>query len=198
LVREAAPDIFNAQSDLLGTMPPTPFEKVRRRIETRGTTDDEIKANIGVAERLYDYATTNDVRAKWYNIAPFQLSGAVGIEVSYWLPLILAQEGRLIIPFLDPRLSDSLTSEGRRFAFSMIHEKARIIDPDLADAELLIFQVTTVGGKRLLKTRFAGDLLLMDYDELDTRVAETYADWEIVQAEREEERRRAGGRGSLL
>jgi hypothetical protein len=51
----------------------------------------------------------------------------------------------------------------------------------------------------LLRTYFASDLPLMDYDELDTRVAETYADWEIVLAEREEERRRAsGGRGSLL
>jgi hypothetical protein len=113
--------------------------------------------------------------------------------------LILAQERRLVIPFLDPRRSNGLTSEGRRFVFSMINEKARVIDPDLADAELLIFRVTAVDDDRLLRTYFASDLPLMDYDELDTRVAETYADWEIVLAEREEERRRAsGGRGSLL
>jgi hypothetical protein len=82
LVRQAASDIFNAQSDLLGTIPPTDFEKIRRRIEVQGTSEDEIRANVGVAERLYDYAMTNDVRAKRYYIAPFQLSGAVGIEVS--------------------------------------------------------------------------------------------------------------------
>jgi hypothetical protein len=39
----------------------------------------------------------------------------------------------------------------------------------------------------------------MSYDELNTKVSETYADWEIVQAEREQERRQAGGgSGSLI
>ncbi len=82
----------------------------------------------------------------------------------------------------------------------MIHEKARIIDPDLTDAELAIFQFTPVGDdRRLLRIHFAGPMSLMSYDELDTRVSETYADWELVLAEREEQRRRAGGgSGSLL
>jgi len=140
LVRQAAPDIFNAQSDLLGTIPPTEFSKIRHFIEANATSDDEIKANVGVAERLHEYAASIGVRAKRHHIAPFQLSGAVGIEVSYWLPLILVLNDRLIIPFLDPRRSHGLSSEGRRFAYSMIHEKARAIDPDLADAELLIFR----------------------------------------------------------
>jgi hypothetical protein len=199
LVRLAAPDIFNAQSDLLGTIPPTDFEKIRHRIEANGTTPDEIKANIEVAESLHAYAIDKLVRAKKHYIAPFQLSGAVGIEVSYWLDLVLSLDGRLIIPFLDPRRSHALTSEGRRFAFSMIQEKARTIDPDLADAELAIFQFTAIGdGRRLLKVHVAGTMTLMTYDELDMRVSETYADWELVQAERAEERRRAGGSGSLL
>jgi len=81
----------------------------------------------------------------------------------------------------------------------MIHEKVRVIDPDLADAELLILRVGAADETRVLRTHFAGDMPLLSYDELDTRVGETYADWEIVLAEREEERRRAGGgRGSLL
>ena len=81
----------------------------------------------------------------------------------------------------------------------MIHEKARVIDRDLADAELLIGQVISVDDKRVLRTHFAESLPLMSYDELDTRVSETYANWEIVQTEREHERRRAGGgSGSLL
>jgi hypothetical protein len=183
----------------LGTIPPTPFDKIRQRIETNGTSDDEIEANSGVAECLYHFAANNNVRAKRHHIAPFQLSGAVGIEVSYWLPLILVLNDRLAIPFLDPRRSHGLTSEGRRFTFSMINEKARIIDPDLFDADLLIFDVGSIDGRRVLKTHFAGFSPLMSYDELDTRVSETYADWEIVLAEREEERRRErGGRGSLL
>jgi hypothetical protein len=118
--------------------------------------------------------------------------------VSYWLPLILVLDERLIITSLDPRRSHGLTSEGRRFAYSMIHEKARVIDPDLAAAELLIFQVVAIDDKRVLRTHFAGELPLMSYEELDTRVSETYADWEVVQAEREQERRRAGGSGILL
>lgn len=199
LVRQAAPDIFNAQSDLLGTIPPTEFNKIRHRIEVAGTSDDEIKANLDVAECLYDFAINNKVRAKRHYIAPFQLTGAVGIDVSYWLSLILILGDRLIIPFLDPRRSHGLSSEGRRFAYSMIHEKARVIDRDLADAELLIFRVASVDDKRMLRTHFAGELSLMSYDELDARVSETYADWELVQAEREQERRRAAsGSGSLI
>jgi hypothetical protein len=199
LVRGATPDIFNAQSDLLGTIPPTEFSKIRYRIEANGTSDDEITANVGVAERLYDFAASNGVRAKRHYTAPFQLSSAVGTEVSYWLPLILVLDKRLIIPFLDPRRSHGLSNEGRRFAYSMIHEKARVSDPDLADAELLIFRVASVDDKRVLRTHYAGELPLMSYEELDTRVSETYAEWEIVQAEREQERRRAGGGpGSLI
>ena len=45
----------------------------------------------------------------------------------------------------------------------------------------------SVDDKRVLRTHFAGELSLMSYDELDARVSETYADWELVQAEREEE-----------
>jgi len=198
-VRRAAPDIFNAQSDLLGAIPPTPFDKIRHGIKANATSDDEINANVGVAQCLYDFATTNNVRAKRYHIAPFRLSGSVGIDVSYWLPLILVFDDRLIIPFLDPRRSHGLTNEGRRFAFSMINEKARVIEPDLAEADLLIFQLGSVADKRVLRPHFAGALPLMSYDELDTRVSETYADWEIVQTERETERRRAGGgSGTLL
>jgi len=199
LVRQAAPDIFNAQSDLLGTIPPTDFEKIRRHIQTHATSADEVRANLGVAECLHDFATDNGVRAKHHPVAPFQLSGSVGIGVSYWLSLILILHDRLVIPFLDPRRSHGLTSDGRRFVFSMIHEKVRVIDPDLADAELLILRVGAADETRVLRTHFAGDMPLLSYDELDTRVGETYADWEIVLAEREEERRRAGGgRGSLL
>ena len=81
----------------------------------------------------------------------------------------------------------------------MIHEKARTIDPDLADAELAIFQFLPVDhDQRHLKIHVATDVTLFCYEELDTRVAETYADWEIVLAEREQEARRAGGQPGTL
>src|SRR6266481_5452383 len=91
LVRQAAPDIFNAQSELLGTIPPTDFEQIRRRMQASGGSIQEIKANLAVAESLHAYTTCNTVSAKRYYISPFQLSGAVGIELCYWLPLVLVQ-----------------------------------------------------------------------------------------------------------
>lgn len=201
-----APDTFNAQLELFGGAEPTSLDQIRRRIialSRRG--DEEATANLEVTECSHKYAVDNNVRAKRYDISPYNLGSAFGIKYSFWLPLVLFADDRLMIPFIDPRRTRGLSAIGRRFAFSMAHHRARVLYPDLADAELAIFTFPVVtdaseGGCRRLRTYVAGDSSLFSYEELDQMVAETYRIWEQVLAERRDEARRTGGglRGSLL
>jgi hypothetical protein len=201
-----APDTFNAQLELFGAAEPTSLDQIRRRIialSRRG--DEEATANLEVTECLHKYAVDNNVRAKRYDISPYNLSGAVGIHYSFWLPLVLVVDDRLMIPFIDPRRTRGLSAIGRRFTFSMAHHRARVLYPDLADAELAIFAFPVMtdpyrGECRRLRTYLAGGGSLFSYEELDRMVAETYQIWEQVLAERRDEARRAGvgRRGSLL
>jgi hypothetical protein len=191
---------------LFGSAEPTHLDQIRRRIialSRRG--DEEATANLEVTECLHKYAVDNNVRARRYDISPYNLSSAVGINYSFWLPLVLFADDRLLVPFIDPRRTRGLTAIGRRFAFSMAHHRARVLYPDLVDAELAIFAFPVVGDlsrveRRGLRTYFAGDEALFSYEELDQMVAETYRIWQQVLTERRDEARRAGGgrRGSLL
>src|SRR5262249_19652097 len=125
----------------------------------------------------------------------------IGVKVQFWLPLVLLIDGKPLVPFFDPRRSLRLTEEARRFAFSVMHERIRVADPDLAAVGLGIFQFNeTKGQGRVLKLHTDAGVELYSFDELDAMVVETYSLWREVLAEREEGRReRANGRrGSLL
>lgn len=204
--KQTAPDTFNAQMDLFGRAEPTTLDQIRRRIislSRRG--DEEAAANLEVTECLHRFAVERNVWAKRYDILPYNLSSVAGISYSYWLPLVLVIDDRLMIPFIDPRRTRGLTAAGRRFAFSMAHHRARVLDPDLTDAELAIFRFPPIASedlaqRRRLQTYFAGDDRLFSYEELDRMVAETYEIWQQVLVERRGEARRVSGgrKGPLL
>ena len=87
----------------------------------------------------------------------------------------------------------------------MIHHRARVLDPDLADAELAVFAFPVVTGpdgveRRKLRAYFAGADPLFSYEQLDRMVIETYEIWQQVLAERQDKVRRASGgkKGDLL
>lgn len=204
--KRAAPDTFNAGTELFGYAQPTSLEQLRKRVIAecrRG--DEEIAANLEVTECLHRFAVDNIVRAKLVDIAPYTLSSAVGISYAFWLPLVLLIGDQLLLPFIDPRRTRGLSASGRRFAFSMAHHRVRELYPDLAGAELAIFRfpsVTDARGvtARRLQTFLAADGPLYTYEELDLMVAKTYQIWQQVLAERQDEARRASGgrRGTLL
>jgi len=199
-----AQDIFNAQPTLFGAAAPTGLSLVRKKVIAACKSEDEIKANVEITECLCEWATQRAVRARLHHIPPYLLSNAVGISYSFWLNLVLIVENRLVIPFLDPRRKHQLTPVGLRFVFSMMHHRARVLDPDLADAELAVFQFPpTIGAdgteRRILLPHFAGDTELYSFDELEKIVGETYDLWQQVLTERSETARKsAGKRGTLI
>lgn len=104
--------------------------------------------------------------------------------------------GRPLVPFIDPRKAKKLTKEGRRFAFSVMHERIRAADPDFSVVELGIVQFDAMARGdavvRIPKLYMASDIELFDFDAIDAMVRETYYIWHAVLAEREADARRRG------
>jgi hypothetical protein len=197
--RRHEPDIFNGRGELFREAQQADLETIKELIRKDRFTRNEAteRANIEVAECLHDFAVKSRIQARRYHISPFVLTGAAGIKLSYWSPLILVKDERLHVVFIDPRRENGLTAEGRHFAFSMMHHRARAVYLDLDDAELMICQFPMADDtQRYLKVYAASQLdrPLFSYDELEQRVRETYTIWKVVLAEREAEQRRRADR----
>jgi hypothetical protein len=93
-----------------------------------------------------------------------------------------------------------LTVDGRRFVFSVMHERIRAADPDFANVTLAIvqFSLSTKGPREPAIFTDQG-VELFTFDELDQMVRETYQLWMEVYEERAADvRRRGAGGGGLL
>lgn len=192
-------DTFNIQAGPLAagakTTLPQLFDHIRS-LCTRG--DEEYLANIRVGEGLFTWAAENEITGRRLEIFPFALG--VADKVTYWSQVIVGIDGRPCVPFIDPRRSPKLTRAGRKFVHSVMHERIRVADPDLAEVGLAIIQFENAEkGPRKPSIHLEGDSLF-NFDELAEMTRETYAIWEEVLDERDEETRRraAGTKGSLL
>ena len=194
-MRSATSDLLNVQSDLIGPMPRTPWDKIEQTIRKRSRSDNEQQANLRVAQGLFSYVDENRVVGRRHEIFPLGLG--VGTKVVFWQPVILTLSARPVIPFLDPRRAKSLTAEGRRFVFSVMHERIRAADPDFADVSLAIVQFTRSDkGPRQPVVFKDNAVQLFTFDQLDEMVRETYEIWlEVCEERAADVRRRAGGTG---
>lgn len=131
-------DIFNVQPAMFGPVAPTDWAIVEANLRRKCKSNEEITANLRVAKGLHEFTTAAQIMGRAQEFFPMAMS--TGRKVTYWLPMILAIDERPLVPFIDPRRSRSLTKEGRRFVFSMMHERIRAADPDYANVGLGIFQ----------------------------------------------------------
>jgi hypothetical protein len=199
-VRARFADIFNVQPDMFAVADPTTWPVLERLIRAKATSDDECSANLLVAKGLHDFARSNALRSR--SQAFFPLSLSVGEKVEYWLPMVMALKGVPLVVFIDPRRGKRLTSDARRFVFSMMHEHIRVANPDFSGARLGIVQFgDAVGDQRPVKLSTDEGVDLFDFDQLDQMVRETYDIWREVSEAREDEVRRkaaGGGHGPLF
>jgi len=198
-VRKSVSDILNVEAGFLGSLPRTPYSKIVETIIKESRTPDEVDANLRVAEGLYQHAEKHKLTGRRHDIFPM----AIGTEqkVVYWHPLILSVAGRPLVPFFDPRrTATQLTTQGRRFAFSMMHERIRAADPDFAEVALGIFQFSIPKvGPRIPRLFTDDGVVRFSFEELDRMVRDTYAIWREVCEERAEKARRtAGGVGGMF
>jgi hypothetical protein len=198
-VRASLSDILNIQAGLIGSLARTPWDRIAEAIRRRSKTDGEEIANLRVAEGLFSYVEETGISGRHHEIFPLALG--VGTKVVYWHPALLTFQKHPLIPFFDPRRAQALTEDGRRFVFSVMHERIRAADLDFAQVPLGIFQFSRPDEGPRIPILFIDDgIKLFTFDELDQMVRETYELWrEVCEARVADERRRAGGRkGGLI
>jgi hypothetical protein len=198
-VRACFSDIFNIQSDLdFGAADSTPWAVIEAALRKRSRSDEEFNYNRRVALGLHDFATSGRVFGRRQEFFP--LSMGMGQKVTLWLPMILSIDEHASAMFIEPRRTKGLTAEGRRFAFSMMHERIRAADEDFSDVRLTIVQFgDTSDERRAVRLHTDEDVELYSREELEQMVASTYEMWREVLEEREKTARgRATGTGPLI
>lgn len=198
--RKFQPDILNIEVGPLGSVPRASLEQVLEQVCRASKTPEEETANVLFAAALYRFATENELFGRKHEFFP--LSVGVSEKVQYWVPGVVKLLGRPTVLFIDPRRSTRLTDVGRRFAFSVMHERIRAADADFANVELTIIQFDDRDKqKRVARPYFASGVELFSFETLDFMVRETYEIWREVLKEREREERpsrRSGEQGSLF
>lgn len=198
-VRSCFDDIFNIQPALdFGSAAATPWSVIETELKKRCKSQDEFMYNKRVALGLHDFAKSGRVIGRRQEFFP--LAMGMGRKVTYWLPMVLAIDEQPSALFIDPRGSKGLSTEGRRFAFSMMHERIRAADEDYADVRLTIAQFhKPEGGRRAVRLYTDEGVDLYSREELELMVASTYEMWRDVLEERGREARgRATGTGPLI
>lgn len=190
-VRACFGDIFNVQPAMFGDTPPTPFEKIRERLIRSCKAGDEFKSNEQIAKALHDFASEHNIAGRHHDFFP--LAMGIGRKVTFWLPSVFAIDGKPYSLFIDPRRTKGLTKAGRRFAFSVMHERIRAADEDFAGVNLGIVRFSVNDdGRRTAQLYSDKGVTLYSLDELESMVANTYRIWTEVYEERTAETRRKG------
>jgi hypothetical protein len=198
-VRACFSDIFNIQPELdFGKAKPTPWAVIEAELRKRCKSDEEFTYNRRVALGLHDFAASGRVFGRRHEFFP--LSMGMGQKVTFWLPMVLAIDEQASAIFIEPRRNRGLNAEGRRFAFSMMHERIRAADEDFADVRLTIAQFGDPSDeRRAVRLQTDEGLELHSREELEQMVASTYEMWREVLEERERKARgRATGTGTLI
>ncbi|WP_232831419.1 hypothetical protein [Pseudogemmobacter bohemicus] len=114
--------------------------------------------------------------------------------------MVLAIDEQASAIFIEPRRNRGLNAGGRRFAFSMMHERIRTADEDFAEVRLTIAQFGDPSDdRRAVRLHTDEGLELYSREELEQMVASTYEMWREVLEERERKARdRTTGTGPLI
>ncbi|MNN70081.1 hypothetical protein D3C81_1859110 [compost metagenome] len=126
----------------------------------------------------------------------------IGQKVSLWLPMISVLAGKPYALYVDPRRSTGLNENGRRFAFSMMHQRIRAADDDFSEIGLGIIRLSSpkTGNSRIVRFHTDAGIALYSIEELEEMVASTYRIWQEICEERtfEERRKGTGTAGPLI
>ena len=183
--RESIPDLLNQRGDLL-SVGPVGWDIIKKQIASRVRKgEEELRHNLVVAKLLHDYTIEKGIWSKHHEF--FQLKiGLVG-GVRFWWDVYYIDDGRAVVPFVDPRLSRGLSAEDRRVVFSFMNERIRVPGSNFEDARLAIIQFprNKKDGKRTLRIHYDDGVELYSFEQLSRMVAVLYEEWatELVACE---------------
>ena len=198
-LRSCLQDIFNVQHEMLGPLPKTDPSLIDKKLRRACWSEDQLSANLAVSKGLLEFTAKRKIAGRKQEFLPMAL--ARGWKVTYWLPLVLSIEDEVLIPFIDPRTTRCLDQEGRRFVFSVMHERIRAANLDYADVQFAVMQFgDDDDGIRHLHMHTDADVELFTLDELNSMVSATYDLWGEISEERRAAayRKAAGMRGPLI
>jgi hypothetical protein len=145
-IRDNSGAILNLQLPLVSASPVTREETVAAVGRACYARSGEIEGNEAIAAGLWDYVDKHKVTAANLDLEKVFL-GPAGRRW-FWAQYILKIDGEKYIPFFDWRKDTGLSSEGRRFVFSVNHAHIRLANPtEYGDVGLVIFQFEVLNNK---------------------------------------------------
>jgi hypothetical protein len=184
--RLASPDILNVQAPMVGTLPPTPWEKIEDLI-VRRSSGDIVNAtkNLLVSRSLYDYVTVRGITGRRLEGPSSSVPiGLMGVQTKFWESTAIVIARRLYLCFLDLRRKFGLTTLGERVVFSFMNEIVRRGYAEYAGAGMLILQFANDEGRTIaVRNADVEKFDLLTFDDLQRLTARTYELWLQVQAE---------------
>jgi hypothetical protein len=190
-LRNNASDIMNIGTGLLDAGSRTPWSIIKENIIAEGTSASESNLNFRAGEALYAFAEEHKLRGRRYDISPLPIG--VSEKISYWFNAAIAVDGIATLLFMDPRQTEKLSADGRRFVFSAMHQRC-LAYPDLVGIRFGVIQLAKRGGSSRAVEFFTNEGIdLIDFATMDAMVRELYDMWRDILEEREEDARRRGG-----
>ena len=192
-------EIFNVQFGMFGGKERTEWATIEDFLNKKCDSENGLEANLRVAKGLYGFAAEKNIIGRDRKFFPMAM-GAWG-KFTYWHNMILIIGDHPTVLFVDPRQTCKLGKIGRKFVFSMMHERIRALDPDYADLRLMIVQFDRVIGDYRRPICHTDDgVKLFSLEEMEEMVDEIHKLWRDICEERDTSTRRkaAGIRGDLI
>lgn len=195
--RAALPSCIDSSLSLFPdeTLPAAPWGAIDRLLaKSCARSPDLLKMNRQVANSTKEYAEKSGLVAAPYPFTRITLGAP--FRYDFGLPTLFRDAaGQTSAAFLDLRRS-GLTSRGRLFVVSAMHQRFRVTHPDFEHIGLEIWDYK--GGSERPLVALKDELVYFTYDQLVLDVQETYAILAEEVSSRRYDRRDTAGRGSLL
>jgi hypothetical protein len=195
-VRGQTFNIANPTAPLAMRVTPPTWTQIEREIEKASNCGEQELACLEVARLFRDWLS-DKVAFSIERKVPSMGIGSYG-AVRYWENFAAVIDERPTFLFMDFRRAHGLTTLGRKFVFSMMHEQIRVADLDFPNAELGILQFPQEKGEERNLIDHFSDASIFAFDELSAMIDETYRIWEMVLAERRDRADGSKSAGGML
>jgi hypothetical protein len=195
-VRQMAKALYGARAPLIADRP-IAWSDIEQAIKRLCRKNPHwLEPNLSIAKTIFHFNQERAFRAIEWEFPSVPIG--FGAKIKFWHDLYSIQGEQPVLAFIDPRLSDGLTSLGRLFIFSAMYHTVAIGDFDGATLEVLRLPQEKFSKKRKVEVFKFDRRDAVDELTLNNAITRTFAIWQEVLLERTEEaRRRPAADGGL-